>query len=117
MKMPAKHVGAESMKRIDLSTPNQQELPSEARIIGCFKPLPKGLFDPAAHFGGGGVGEGNDQQFIDVAAVFAVADQMGAAFRQDRGLPTARGGGDEQVYACRPDRSKLILRPLHAFLQ
>ena len=61
------------------------------------------------HFLGGGVGESDHQQLVDVAAprLLHVADQRHAAFGQHRGFARPGGCGHEQATAGLADGLEL----------
>ena len=69
----------------------------------CFHRLTEAL----AHFGGGGFGEGNDEQFVERRVI--AGETVEAAFDEGFGFARAGAGHDENV-AARDDRATLRWR-------
>ena len=86
----------------------ERELPGKKGIAGVF---PRFFLQRAAeallHFGGGGLGKGDDEDFVQRGA--RVSDAMQAAFDERVRLAGARAGHDEHV-AARANRLQLRLR-------
>src|SRR5438552_19015089 len=100
IRIDSKHVevltnqpGAKAMERADLGAVDQCDLPCQARVVAVFfLPRMQRNTDARAHFIGGSIREGYDEQLIDIASMprRRVADKVRAALREHGGL--ARSG-------------------------
>ena len=79
-------------------------------IVGFGHFIGKRGMDSGTHFGGGGVGEGDDEHSIDVA--IAAEDHLNDALDEHGGLAGAGGGADEQIFAAGVNGFGLIGGPV-----
>ena len=67
--------------------------------------------DPLPHLGRGGVGEGDDQQPVDVARILRVENAPDDPLHEYGRFPRSGRGSYENVGASRMNRVPLLLRP------
>src|SRR5438132_52839 len=78
----AEEARAEAVEGGDVGALDQRELAEEAGVVfGVLfvEFLAEDFFDAALHLGGGGLGEGHDEELVDVARGGGVDDEVGAA--------------------------------------
>jgi hypothetical protein len=113
MKMLAEDAHAEGVEGGDGGAIDHGDLPAEPGLLarGCGTELgTNSVGDTAAHFGGGGFGEGQDEEVVNAGppppncagggiAGRRFGDEAGAAFGEDGGFAGAGGSGDEEITA------------------
>ena len=104
MKMFAHELEAETVERADVRGVEQRELLHPARFIRLGANFFLKLFaQPPAHFGGGGLGEGDHENFLERSGRLFRAQAVQTALDQRVGFARARAGHDQHV-AARGDR-------------
>jgi len=105
VKMLAHKTKAETVERADGREVEERKLARPVVVAGRFGGFVlEFAAEPLAHFGGGGLGEGDDEKFVERCA-FAV-EAVEAAGDERPGLAGAGAGHDEDV-AARGDRLPL----------
>ncbi len=95
----------------NLRAVNQQRLRPQAVIFGAAgRALAQALHNPRAHFRSGGIGEGEHEQAIDVAALCGrcIGHEIRAARRKNGRLARAGGRGDDNAAVDRDHRLSLF---------
>ena len=72
-----------------------------------------GLREPGPHFGGGGAGEGDDEEFVGGAGMLGVGQTPDAPLDEDGGLSRTGRRADDEGAASGVDGFLLIRRPVH----
>ena len=105
VEMLAEDAGAEGVEGGDAGAFDECGLAAEPGAlgwgVGFGGVVAQGEADTGAHFGGGGVGEGEDEEVFDTAFFGGgiSRDEECAALCEDGGFAGACGGGDEEVAA------------------
>lgn len=94
----ADEVEAEAMEGLDAGGIEEGELFAEVEVVGGEGGFGfEALADAAAHFGGGGLGEGDHEEAVEGAWLGGVAEPGEAAVDEGAGLAGAGAGHDEDV--------------------
>ena len=97
MGIGAQEIAAEGMHRGDLRQVDPVELVLEVTVVGRGGQAAAELLgDFQPQLRGGGLGVGDDQEFVDVVGLAALQNALQEPIHQHLGLPRAGGGGDQQ---------------------
>ncbi len=107
-------VAAEGVYGADVRGGEEHLLVLQVLVVRVFQqPIGDGFGEPVAHFGGGGPGEGDDEEFVGIAGVVRVQEPADAPLDKNSGLARAGGRADNEGAAPGVDSLLLVRGPLH----
>ena len=106
--------GAEAVYGGDLRPVQQCELAAQAAVLGLLQqPDRQGVRNLGLHLRGGRLGEGHNEEFVDVAGLVISEDAAYHPFHQHGCLAGSGGGGDQTGAAPALNSLQLFKRPIH----